>query len=71
MNTKSLTQNQVTALKCAFADLLGSLQAFDQDDIYLHDWQSHLQTILELGEAFPGIAPRDVAKAKLIKPVRT
>jgi hypothetical protein len=39
-------------VRCALADLCGSLQACNQQDIYAHDWQAHQQSIEELAEAF-------------------
>ncbi len=35
------------ALKCALADLEGSLQAHNQTDWYAHDWEAHQQSIDE------------------------
>jgi hypothetical protein len=47
-----MTENQMTAIRCALADLCGSLQVFNQNDIYSHDWEAHRQSILELAEVF-------------------
>lgn len=47
-----MTEEQLTAIRCALADLCGSLQSFHQNDIYSHDWEAHRQTIIELAEAF-------------------
>lgn len=52
---EKLNQKQVTALRCAHADLLGALQARNQLDMEVHDWKSHLLTLTELEEAFPEI----------------
>lgn len=50
-----LTKKQVTALRCAYADLQGALQARDQLDIEAHDWAAHKQSIFDLEEAFPDV----------------
>ena len=47
-----MTEKQMTAVRCALADLCGSLQAFEQGDMYVHDWEAHLTSILELAIAF-------------------
>jgi len=47
MNTK-----QIDAIRCAQADLIGALQAYQQSDIHVHDWKGHLLTIQELTDAF-------------------
>lgn len=58
-----LTETQMSAIRCAFADLCGSMQVYLQDDITAHDWRAHMMTILELQEAFDfvGELPRDLA----------
>lgn len=47
-----MTDNQKTAIKCAYLDLIGALQAFKQQDIYVHDWKAHSQSIEDLETAF-------------------
>jgi S-formylglutathione hydrolase FrmB len=47
-----MSDKQKQAVACALADLIGSLQAFEQDDIHVHDWQAHQQSIDDLLEAF-------------------
>lgn len=47
-----MNDDQILAVKCALADLQGSLQAKQQLDIYAHDWKAHKQTIDELIAAF-------------------
>ena len=37
----------LSALKCALADLEGSLQAHEQMDRLAHDWEAHQQSIDE------------------------
>ena len=47
-----MTGKQLFAVRCALADLCGALQAFDQNDIHVHDWRAHKQTIWDIAEAF-------------------
>ena len=42
---------QISAIRCALADLSGALQAHQQGDI--HDWRAHQLSIDELIDAFP------------------
>ena len=48
-----MTAEQLMALKCAYADLVGALQAYEQQEITVHDWKAHYQTICDLENAFP------------------
>lgn len=48
-----MTNKQITALRCAHADLVGALQAHVQMDRLAHDWDAHRLSIEELEEAFP------------------
>jgi hypothetical protein len=48
-----MTQEQILAIKCAHADLLGAEQAHSQADIGYHDWKNHHQSIEDLEAAFP------------------
>jgi hypothetical protein len=54
---KTLTEAQIRAIKCAYADLAGALQSHNQCDPNAHDWEAHLDTITELEEAFDFIEP--------------
>lgn len=47
-----MTTSQLCAIQCAFADLIGALQAHQQNDIHVHDWDAHRQSILDLAECF-------------------
>lgn len=47
-----ISEIQMLALRCACADLIGSLQARNQNDVELHDWNAHSQTINDLINAF-------------------
>jgi hypothetical protein len=49
---KQLTESQISALKCAYLDLVGSYNAFTNKDLYYHSWEEHRETISELVEAF-------------------
>jgi hypothetical protein len=44
---------QQIAIRCACADLLGSIQAHRQLDPFVHDWKSHLLSIEDLMDNFP------------------
>lgn len=48
-----MTKKQQISIRCACADLLGSIQAHRQLDPFVHDWESHLLSIQELIETFP------------------
>jgi hypothetical protein len=37
-------------LRCALADLQGAMQAYDEDNLYLHDWEAHQTTIDDIEE---------------------
>ena len=50
-----MTESQISAIKCAYADLVGALQARDQLDVEVHDWEAHAASIQELAEQFPDI----------------
>lgn len=49
----TLTNTQQAAIKCAFVDLCASYKAWNEMDVYSHDWIAHRNTIDELLEAFP------------------
>lgn len=55
-----ITDKQKTAIACALADLQGALQAFEQDDIHVHDWRAHQQSIADLLEAFPFLEDKEI-----------
>lgn len=42
-------------LECALADLQGSLEAYEQDDIHVHDWRAHKASIEEIKEFLEGM----------------
>ena len=43
-----MNEQQISAIKCALADLQGALQAFQQMDIHAHDWDAHALSIDDL-----------------------
>ena len=51
-NTK-LTPDQYWAIRCACADLIGSLEGKNKS--LDHDWKGHKQSIAELMAAFPDV----------------
>ena len=52
-----MTQDQIIAIKCAYADLVGVLQCFNQWEVTTHDWKSHLESIRDLEKQFPFVEP--------------
>jgi hypothetical protein len=36
-----MNEDQILAIRCACADLIGALQARNQLDIHAHDWKGH------------------------------
>ncbi len=55
-----MNMEQILAVKCAYADLVGAYQCTADDDsidVSSHDWESHLQTIQDLEKAFNFIEP--------------
>jgi hypothetical protein len=55
--TTQLNEEQILAIKCAHADLIGALQAYEALDIHVHDWKAHTRSIEELEQAFDFIEP--------------
>lgn len=47
-----MTNEQITAIKCAYADLVGVLQAYNKFEVTTHNWKSHLETIIDLEKLF-------------------
>ena len=50
---KNTTDKQTIAIRCAFADLCGAIQARNMNDMEMHDWRAHLESIYDLRDAFP------------------
>jgi hypothetical protein len=61
-DSQNLNESEMTALRCAFADLIGAVQAYKQGDYTAHDWKAHIQTIEEMKAAFPFLddIPEDI-----------
>jgi hypothetical protein len=59
--TKPLTEKQMLAIKCAYADLVGSYQStICSADPFGYDWKAHRQTISEMEEAFSFLEPEPI-----------
>lgn len=52
-----MTLEEKMAIKCAFADLCGAMQAYLQSDIHAHDWKAHAQTLHEMLDVFDFLDP--------------
>ena len=50
-----MTPQQISAIRCAFFDLLGVVEAFDMDDLHAIDLDAVKKTINEFEDAFPDI----------------
>ena len=49
-----MTPKQITAIQCAYTDLVGALQA-TKGAYEDHNWEAHTESIYDLEEAFPDI----------------
>jgi hypothetical protein len=47
-----MTKDQLAAVRCAYLDLLGALEAQQAADMHSHDWGAHWETIKEMETAF-------------------
>lgn len=52
-----MNEEQISAIKCAYLDLIGSLESRNSLDIESHDWKAHLLSIQELEQAFDFLDP--------------
>lgn len=50
-----MNDKQKLAIRTALADLIDSLQAKNDLNFFVHDWEGHLQSINDLVEAFPDL----------------
>lgn len=50
-----MNEEQIVAVKCAYADLVGVLQCYNQHETTVHDWEAHYQTIRDLEDVFSDI----------------
>jgi sulfur relay (sulfurtransferase) DsrC/TusE family protein len=48
-----LNDKKKIAIRCAFEDLVGAYQAYEQNDIDVHYWKDHWNTIQYLIQYFP------------------
>lgn len=48
-----MTDKERTIIRCAYADLQGSLDAYLSMDTHQHDWKAHKLTLQEMLEEFP------------------
>lgn len=51
-----MNKDQIQAVKCAYADLQGALQARNKLDVEAHDWEAHQYSIEGLEDAFNFLA---------------
>ena len=54
---KEMTGEQIQVIKDAYSNLFSALLARNKNDIEVHDWDSHFDTILELQKCFDFIKP--------------
>ncbi len=54
-----ISDKQANAIRCAHADLQGTMQCHEQADFGQHDWKAHQLSINELEEAFPFLKPEE------------
>lgn len=47
-----LTEKQILAIQCAYADLKGALDAYESQSYSEHDWESHAESIGDLEDNF-------------------
>lgn len=59
-----MTNEQVMAVRCAFADLVGAYEAYENMDMHRHDWKAHLLTIQEMEVAFPELEEISIIRMK-------
>jgi hypothetical protein len=55
MKLDELGEKQVTAIRSAYADLKGALEAHQAGDRLQHDWKAHEQTLRDMEQAFEGV----------------
>jgi hypothetical protein len=52
MELPKLTDKQKSIIRCAYLDLVGSLNAQRNCDVMSHDWDAHSKSVKELEENF-------------------
>ena len=56
-----MTNSQALAIRCAYADLLGALQNYEQGSYADHDWDAHRTTIEEMEAEFSDILKKELS----------
>ena len=69
----TMTVEQIAAIRCAHADLIGARQAQEQMDFGAHDWKAHDLSIAELETEFPFVLEpvhqaKPISKGQMIDP---
>lgn len=54
-----MSDKQMLAIRCAYADLVGALEAHEMMDSAMHDWKAHKLTIEEMKEVFPFVSGKE------------
>ena len=57
LHYNTMTDQQITTIKCAYADMVGAYQAYRSLDIHSHDWEAHLLSVEEMERDFPFLSP--------------
>lgn len=47
-----MTKDQIAAIRFAYLDLMGAIEAQQMGDIHAHDWGTHAETIKDLEAHF-------------------
>ncbi len=51
-----MSDKEMLVIRCAYADLVGALEAHEMMDSDMHDWKAHKLTIEEMKEVFPFVS---------------
>lgn len=54
-----MSEQQILAIKCAYADLVGALQCYEQQSYSDHDWDAHKLSIKDLENCFDFLDKQD------------
>lgn len=54
-----MSNDQILAIKCAYADLKGALENYEDGTYHQHDWDAHRLTIEELEHEFDFLTEKD------------
>jgi hypothetical protein len=47
-----MTKDQLAVIRFAYLDLMGAKEAADREDLHLHDWGTHWETIKDMETQF-------------------